>query len=145
MTFSLISQDKVVTETEVDEVILPTVSGYIGVLPHHADLVTLIKTGEITATHGGKEEHYAVFGGMAEITGKEVVVLADRAEAVASIDLSAAEQAKRAAELMVKEAKDHVDLAHAMGLLERNINRIELVKRRRSHTHRTPHPHETSG
>jgi len=143
LTFSLIGQDKVITESEVDEVLLPTESGYIGVLPHHADLVTLIKTGEITTKHQGKEQYFAVFGGMAQITSKEVVVLADRAEQVDTIDLAMAEEAKKKAEQMVAEAKDHVELAHATGLLERNINRIELVKRRRSHAHRSPQPRET--
>lgn len=144
ITFSLISQDKVVAESEVDEVLLPTTSGEIGVLPHHIDLITVLKTGEITARKSGKDDHFAVFGGVAHINGKVVVVLADRAEHVAEIDLAKAEQAKRDAEKLKETAQNEVEMAHAIGLIERNINRIELVKRRRSHSHRTPNPHETT-
>jgi F-type H+-transporting ATPase subunit epsilon len=139
ITFSLISQDKVVDELEADEVLLPTTNGQIGILPNHVDLITTIQTGEITIKSHGKESHYAVFGGFAEITGKEVTVLADRAEHADSIDLAAAEQAHRNAEAMLKDAKDDQELSHALGLIERNLNRIDIVKRRR-HTshHKTP-------
>ena len=134
ITFSLISQDKVVDELDVDEILLPTPNGQIGVLPHHVDLITLIQTGEIITKSHGKESHYAVFGGFAEINGKTVTVLADRAEHVDSIDLATAEQARRNAEEFIKHAKDEQELAHAMGLLERNLNRIQIAKRRRRHT-----------
>lgn len=143
ITFSLISQDKVVDELDADEVLLPTPNGQIGVLPHHVDLITLIQTGEIITKSHGKESHYAVFGGFAQINGKEVVVLADRAEHVDSIDLATAEQAHKNAEDLVKHAKDEQELAHAMGLLERNLNRIDVVKRRRRHTGSHPRTPES--
>ncbi len=133
ITFSLISQDKVVAESEVDEVQLPTTSGQIGVLPHHLDLVTVLQTGEISTKKGGREDHFAVYGGFAEVNAKEVVVLADRAEHVDEIDLARAEQAKRDAEAMKETAQTDIELAHALGLIERNINRIALVNRRRHH------------
>lgn len=143
ITFSLISQDKVVSEQEVDEVLLPTTSGEIGVLPHHVDLITVLKTGEITARKSGKDDHFAVFGGVAHINGKEVVVLADRAEHVTEIDLAKAETAKRDAEKLKEAAVNEHEMTTALGLIERNINRIEIVKRRRSHSRHTPHPGET--
>lgn len=133
ITFSLISQDKTVTEAEVDEVLIPTQTGQIGVLPGHVDLVTLLATGEITVKSHGKNDYFAVFGGVAEINSKEVVILADRAERVTDIDLAAAEEAQRKAAMMVKEAKSEEEMAHAMALLERNINRIQLVKTRHHH------------
>ncbi len=139
ITFSLISQDKVVTETEADEVLLPTVSGQIGVLQHHVDLVTVLKTGEVTTKKGGKEDHFAVFGGVAQVNGKEVVVLADRAEHVDEIDLAKAEQAKRDAEKLSETAKTDIELAHAYALIERNLNRIAIIKHRRGHKHHTTH------
>lgn len=135
MSFNLtiISQDKVVKDTEVDEVLVPTAMGQIGVLSHHMDMVSLLQTGEIVVTSHGKTEHFAVFGGVAQINGKEVKILADRAEPVSDINLAQAEEAHRRAEAMVKEAKDDVEMAYAQGLLERNLNRIRLVKNRRHH------------
>lgn len=133
ITFSLISQDKVVSEADVDEILIPTQSGQIGVLPGHVDLVTLLQTGEIVVKSHGKTDSFAVFGGVAEINGKEVVIMADRAERVSDIDLALAEEAKKRAEAMVKEAQTDEDMAHAMALLERNINRIRLAQTKRHH------------
>ena len=131
ITFSLISQDRVVTETEVDEVLIPTPLGQIGVLEHHAQLVTLLATGEVTTKKGGRLDHYAVFGGAAQINEKEVVLLADRAEHVDELDLAKAEQAKKQAEEMHHNAQNSIDQAAAMALIERNLNRISIIKRRR--------------
>jgi len=135
MSFNLniISQDKIVRDSEVDEVLIPTPLGQIGVLQNHEDLVTLIQTGEIIVRSHGKLEHFAVFGGVAQISGKEVKILADRAEPVSEINLAQAEEAHKRAEALVKEAKDDTELAYAQGLLERNLNRIRLVKTRRHH------------
>ncbi len=129
--FSLISQDKVVTESEADEVLIPTAMGQIGVLPHHVDLITQLKTGEVTVIKAGREDHFAVYGGVAQVSTKEVIILADRAEQVADIDLAKAEQAKRDAEKLKETAQTDIELAHAYALIERNLNRIALVKKRR--------------
>lgn len=134
ITFSLISQDRVVDELDVDEVLIPTPNGQIGILPNHVDLITVIQTGEIITKSHGKESHYAVFGGFAEINGKMVTVLADRAEHVDSIDFAASDQARKNAEDLIKHAKDEQQLTDAMALLERNLNRIQVFKRRRRHT-----------
>ncbi|MFA6082567.1 MAG: ATP synthase F1 subunit epsilon [Patescibacteria group bacterium] len=137
ITFSLISQDRVVDEFEVDEVLLPTTLGEIGVLPNHVNLITMIKTGEITTHSSNKTNHFSVFGGVAEITDKTVTVMADRAEHVDSIDLAAAEAAVKAATSLQDKAKNDVEFAHAAALLERNLNRINVVKRHRHHSTRT--------
>ncbi len=138
IAFSLISQDKIVTEAQVDEVLLPTTSGQIGVLEHHVSLVTVLKTGEITTKSSNKLDHFAVFGGVAQINGQEVVVLADRAEHVDEIDLAKAEQAKLEAEKLKDTATTDIELAHAYALIERNLNRITIIKHRR-HKHHSPH------
>ncbi len=65
ITFSLISQDKVVVESEVDEILVPTTNGQVGVLPHHVQLITQLKTGEVVTKLGTKTDHFAVFGGVA--------------------------------------------------------------------------------
>ncbi len=138
INFSLISHDRVVAETSVDEVLLPTKNGQIGVLPYHMNLITVMQTGEITTNNLGKLDHYAVFGGVAEINGESVVVLADRAEHVDEIDLAKAEEAKERAKKMLAESKNKTSADKARALLERNNNRIKTVRRHRPHHHHPP-------
>lgn len=135
ITFSLISQDKVVTETEADVILLPTTEGQIAVLPHHVQLISRLKTGEVVAKIGSKTDHFAVFGGVAQVMEREVVVLADRAEHVDEIDLAKAEHAMKDAEKLRDTAVTDIELAHAYGLIERNLNRIAVVRRHRSRRH----------
>ena len=50
----IITQDKELLSTEVDQVTVPTTSGEITVLPNHAPLFTQLHTGELIYKQDGK-------------------------------------------------------------------------------------------
>ena len=79
----IVSQDRTVFEGDVDIVVLPGMDGEMGVLPHHAPLLTTLKFGLIKVRSQGQEEVFTVAGGVAEIQPTIVTVLADAAENVA--------------------------------------------------------------
>src|SRR5574341_2504351 len=91
----IVSQDRTVFQGDVDIVILPGAAGEMGVLPHHAPVLTTLKFGVIKIRRGGKEDVFAVAGGVAEIQPDVVTVLADAAENVEEIDIVRAETADR--------------------------------------------------
>ena len=75
----LISPEGLVYEGEVRSVVLSGVEGDMTVLPGHAPLVTLLFPGMIFATDAqGQGLRAFVRGGVAEITGAEITVLAER-------------------------------------------------------------------
>ena len=90
--------ERSVVETEADEVELPGAQGYLGVLPGHAPLITLLKTGVLSYRNAGSREALAVSAGFAEVSHDHVSVLADSAETVAQIDAAAAERERAEAE-----------------------------------------------
>jgi F-type H+-transporting ATPase subunit epsilon len=92
----------------VDQVIVPTRSGQITVLPHHASLVSILEPGELLVQDGEQEFPLAVAGGTIEISENRLVVLADAAERAHEIDVTAAEQ--RAAEL-AKELENQAQMS----------------------------------
>ena len=94
----IVSQDRMVFEGDVDIVVLPGTDGEMGVLPHHAPLLTTLKFGLIKVRRQGQEEVFTVAGGVAEIQPTIVTVLADAAENVAEIDVARAEAARKHAE-----------------------------------------------
>jgi len=88
-------------EQDADMVIVPGSEGEMGVLPHHAPVLTTMGFGELRIRKGDAEESFVIYGGVVDIRPGHVIALADVAESSHSVDVAQAEQARtRAAELM---------------------------------------------
>lgn len=136
-TFELITPDGLKYEHEVYQVIIPTLSGSIGVLPGHESLVTIVTPGVLCIyPHADLSpdtaEHLAVLGGFADISGKRVRMLADNAEYAHEIDELKAQEALVNAQKIQSQAKDHVALSEAVGVIEREAVRLKVAGMRRS-------------
>jgi F-type H+-transporting ATPase subunit epsilon len=127
----IISQDRIVFRGDVDIVILPGVEGEMGILPHHAPLLTVLKYGVITVRSEGEEDYFTVAGGVAEVKGDVVVILADAAENVVEIDAQRAEAAKRSAEELLKTGgeEDQDSYLKIQAALRRSNLRIDAALR----------------
>ncbi|MFM8887808.1 MAG: FoF1 ATP synthase subunit delta/epsilon, partial [Chthoniobacterales bacterium] len=66
--FEIVSPAGVSTAAEVDQVVIPTTSGEIGVLPHHEPVMTMLEPGELSVINDGKTTYAAVGEGFAQIT-----------------------------------------------------------------------------
>src|SRR6266540_3210681 len=100
----VVTPERKVAETEADEVQLPGSEGYLGVLPGHAALITLLKTGVLSYRGAGSSDALAISTGFAEIADDRVSVLADSAERAGEIDTAAAERERVRAEEEMKTA-----------------------------------------
>lgn len=129
----IVSQDRKVFEGDVDIVVAPGADGEMGILPHHAPLLTALKTGVLKIRYNGQEDFYAISGGFMEVQPNLVTVLADAAEASDEIDVARAEEARRRAEESLKNAPRESD-AHlqAEAALRRSNLRLTVAKRRHS-------------
>jgi len=137
----IVSQDRTVFEGDVDIVVLPGTAGEMGILPHHAPVLTTLKYGVVKIRRAGKEEIFAVSGGVAEVQPSIVTVLADAAENVDEIDVARAEMAKeRAADALAQgTAKDPDVLLNIEAALRRSNLRLDAVRRyRKAGGHRPP-------
>src|SRR6476620_6621965 len=94
----IVSQDRTVFQGDVDIVVLPGAAGEMGILPHHAPVLTILKDGVIKVRRDGREDLFTVAGGMAEVQPDIVTVLADAAENIEEIDIIRAKAAKKRAE-----------------------------------------------
>jgi F-type H+-transporting ATPase subunit epsilon len=126
----VVTPERKALETEADEVQLPGELGYLGILPGHAPLITMLKTGVLSYKRGGTEGALALSSGFAETSNDVVNVLADSAEGPAQIDPAAAEREKARAEEEMKTAG--VDTLDGIrGRLELAEARLEVVHRAR--------------
>lgn len=141
----IVSQDRTVFQGDADIVVLPGAGGEMGILPHHAPILTTLKYGVIKVRRAGKEELFAVSGGVAEVQPDIVTVLADAAENVEEIDVARAEAArKHAQEILAKGLPADSDAYLAMeAALRRSNLRIEVARRyRKTTTPFSEHPEE---
>jgi len=136
----IVSQDRVVFQGDADMVILPGSGGEMGVLPHHAPVLTTLKFGVIRVRRGGTDLVFAVAGGVAEVQPDLITVLADAAENVEEIDVHRAEFArKRAEEALTKGVPQQSDaLLSIEAALRRSNLRLDVVRRYRKSQARFP-------
>ena len=141
----IISQDRPVFQGDADMVLLPGTDGEMGILPHHAPLLTTLKYGIIKVRSQGQESFFTVAGGIAEVQPDCVTILADAAENVEEIDILRAEEArKRAVESLAKGLPPDSDSYLIMeAALRRSNLRLDAVRRYR-HDSSTP-PHFSDG
>ena len=127
----IVSQDRTVFQGDVDIVILPGVAGEMGILPHHAPVLTILKYGLIKIRKNGKEELFAVAGGMAEVQPDIVTILADAAENIQDIDVTRAKAAKKRAEDALAKLKpeDHDAYLTVEAALRRSNLRLDVARR----------------
>jgi F-type H+-transporting ATPase subunit epsilon len=129
----IVSQDRTVFQGDVDIVILPGAAGEMGVLPHHAPVLAILKYGVIKVRHDGKEELFTVAGGMAEVQPDIVTILADAAENIEEIDITRAQAAKKRAEDALANLKpeDHDTYLRMEAALRRSNLRLDVARRYR--------------
>jgi F-type H+-transporting ATPase subunit epsilon len=127
----IVSQDRTVFQGDVDVVVLPGIAGEMGILPHHAPVLTILKYGVIKIRQNGKEELFTVAGGMAEVQPDIVTILADAAENIQDIDVTRAKAAKKRAEDALAKLKpeDHDAYLTMEAALRRSNLRLDVVRR----------------
>lgn len=126
---TIVTPEKVILDTEADELIVPTVTGEITVLPQHVPLFTQLAEGEIVIKHNGHTDHLILVGGFLEIGEKEVTVLADYAAHGKDISAVKAQEAKERAEKAMKEKKNDVDFIMAEAEFRRAILELKVANR----------------
>jgi F-type H+-transporting ATPase subunit epsilon len=129
----VITPEKRVYEDDVDMVIAPGSEGYLGILPHHAPLLTALGPGEFRVKKGGIEEVLAVFGGFMDVRADRVVVLTEAAEPAEEIDAQRAQESRDRAQQVLNQAAtlSAADEARARAALQRALVRIRVSERRR--------------
>lgn len=127
----VVTAERTIFSDDVDVVVAPGIDGQLGILPHHAPLMTMLAPGELTIRKGNEDTYLFVAGGFLEVRPDRVIVLADAAERAEEIDVARAEAAKRRAEEALTRRTAAVDTAAIEAALRRSMERIRISQRRR--------------
>jgi F-type H+-transporting ATPase subunit epsilon len=104
MQFEVVTPERLVVNDLAEYIEIPGKTGYLGVLPGHAPLITELAVGEITYRTGTQTKRLAVAWGFAEVLQNKVTILAETAEKAEDIDTARAEAAKKRAEAELQKA-----------------------------------------
>ena len=132
--FEIVSPAGVSTAEQVDQVVIPTTTGEIGVLPQHEPLMTMLEPGELAVINDGKTVYAAVGEGFAQITPGRLSILTDIVTRESEIDEDAVAKAIERAQTALANAANMSD-EEAAGLeagLKRNLAMLGVKRRRRS-------------
>jgi F-type H+-transporting ATPase subunit epsilon len=122
LKLDIVTPEKQVVSTEVDEVVIPGLFGEMGILLGHTPYLGLVRYRE-----GQSLERLAVAEGFAEVGPERVTVLAEQCERPEEIDVDRAQTARNRAEERLAGETTEINLARAEAALRRALNRIQVA------------------
>ncbi|HET7080209.1 MAG TPA: F0F1 ATP synthase subunit epsilon [Chloroflexia bacterium] len=127
----IVTAERMVYEDDVDMVIAPAWDGAVGILPHHAPLLTTLQIGELLVRKSGVEQALVIAGGFLEVSEGTVTVLADFAEHAEEVDVQRAEEARRRAQESLAGRTDIGNEEAARAELRRAVLQLRVAGTRR--------------
>lgn len=127
MNIRVLTPDRIICSTTADEVVLPGVTGQIGVLDGHASLITALDTGLLRIKLDQKWTPIILCGGLAEIDRNQVTVLVNDVEELVSLELSEVTAELQKATLAVENAETSKARLEATLDLKKAAARLEAV------------------
>jgi F-type H+-transporting ATPase subunit epsilon len=133
IALEIVTPDRALVTAEVDEVQVPGLEGYFGVLPGHAPLLASLQVGEMWYRIGQDTHHLAIAFGFAEVLPDRVTILAQIAERAQDIDVNRAEAAKARAEKRIAGGPQvDLDFDRARIALMKSLIRLQVATRART-------------
>ena len=127
----IVTPERLVVNEAVEYIEIPGKTGYLGVLPGHAPLISELAAGELSYRMGNQTKRVAVAWGFAEVLQAKVTILAETAEKAEEIDTARAEAAKKKAEAELQKAGPEGN-AEAEAALQRAQARLDVAGKPKS-------------
>ena len=123
----VITPDKVVWDATVEELILPSSTGQIGILTDHAPLLTALDIGVMRVKANAKWTSIVLMEGFAEVENNKITILSNGAEEAQNIDKSEAQSNLDKITLLVEQAKTKKEKIEATLELRKAKARLQAL------------------
>ena len=127
MSIRVLTPDRVICSTKAEEIILPGLTGQVGILDGHATLITALDTGLLRIKLAEKWTPIILCGGLAEIDCNQVTVLVNDVEELSSIELNEATKALEKATSAIENAETSKSRLDASIELKKATARLEGI------------------
>ena len=135
LTLEIVTPEARVYSDTIDNVVIPTVEGEIGVLPGHLPLLSQVADGELRVTKGSNVETLVIGDGFVQVQGDKVSILAEHAIEESAINEDAVEQAMQRAQAALKEAReskmDPAEVERLESVVRFSVAQLGIKRRRR--------------
>ena len=132
LSLEIVTPERPLVRETVDEVELPGAEGYLGVLPGHTPLLTLLQVGELWYRQGRETTYLAVAFGFAEVLPDRVTVLAQIAERAEDIDVPRAQAALQRATARLAQPTPDLDYERARTAQQKAETRLAVAAHARA-------------
>jgi len=132
LALEIVTPDHAILHENVDEVELPGIAGYFGVLPGHAPLLASLGVGEMWYRRGTEKSYLSLAEGLAEVLPDRVIVLARVAERAEDIDLTRAQMGVNRAEERLAKPSPDLDMERARIALIKQLTRVRVAQKART-------------
>ena len=127
MKLKIITHERIVFEGEVDELVVQTTSGQVGILKDHIPLTTTLDIGVTKAKIGSSDRFFATMGGVFQFKDNIATILTDVCEDGRDIDVTRANAAKNRAEARLADTAAQADTQRAQAALARSLARLKAA------------------
>jgi len=124
----IMTPDTIFWDEEAEEIILPTNTGQMGVLPKHAPLITALDIGVMSIRQDNSWDSFALMNGFASIQNDKVTILVNSAESKKTIDKDKAEKEFLEAQERVNKTIDEKEKVEAVLAFKRSRARFLVIK-----------------
>ena len=127
MKLKIITHERIVFDNEVDELVIQTPVGQLGILKDHVPMTTSLDVGVTRAKLGSEYKYFATMGGIFQFKDDVATILTDVCEDGCDIDVTRAKDAKARAEARLAEADAKIDSQRAQAALARSLARLKAA------------------
>ena len=129
LELQIVTPARSLVHDQVDEVEIPGVGGYFGVLPGHAPLLAALTAGELWYRKGQEKTFLSIAFGFAEVLPDRVTILARLAERAEEIDVARAEAARKRAEERLARPESDIDYERNATALKKAVARLQVASK----------------
>ena len=127
MQLKIITHERIVFDGEVDEIVIQTKTGQMGILKDHIPLTTVLDVGVTKVKQGEKDRSFATMGGIFQFKDNVATILTDVCEDGCNIDVTRANDAKSRAEARLADTTAKIDSQRAQAALARSLARLKAA------------------
>ena len=127
MQLKIITHERIVFDGEVDELVIHSKTGQMGILKDHVPMTTVLEVGVTKARQGEKERYFATMGGVFQFKDNVATILTDVCEDGCDIDVTRANDAKSRAEARLADTSAKIDSQRAQAALARSLARLKAA------------------
>ena len=127
MKLKIITHERIVYEGEVEELVIQTTSGQMGILKDRLPITTVLDIGVTKAKVGDSYKVFATMGGVFQLKDNNATILTDVCEDGCDIDITRANAAKNRAEARLADNNEKINAQRAQAALARSLARLKAA------------------